>query len=128
MSTIKVDTIQHTSGISTSSTNDIHAGRAKAWVNFNGSGSVSIRDHFNVSSITDNGTGNYNVNYATAITSANDCAVAWGMRSTGSDSNYICWRRSTPSVSSINVRSTHVWSSGGTNEDLQFYYVVVFCN
>jgi hypothetical protein len=35
----------------------------RAWVNFNGSGTVAIRDSKNVSSITDNGTGNYTVNF-----------------------------------------------------------------
>ena len=42
----------------------------KAWVNFNGTGTVAIRASFNVSSITDNGTGNYTVNFATAMSSA----------------------------------------------------------
>ena len=36
---------------------------AKAWVNFNGTGTVAIRSAFNVSSITDNGTGNYSINF-----------------------------------------------------------------
>jgi hypothetical protein len=35
----------------------------KAWVNFNGVGTVAIRDSFNVSSITDNGTGNWTINF-----------------------------------------------------------------
>jgi len=39
----------------------------KAWVNFNGTGTVAIRASFNVSSITDNGTGNYTVNFTTAL-------------------------------------------------------------
>ena len=42
-----------------------------AWVNFNGTGTVDIRDSFNVSSITDNGTGYYTVNFATAMATAN---------------------------------------------------------
>lgn len=42
-----------------------------AWVNFNGSGTVSIRDSYNVSSVTDNGTGDYTVNFASSMTSAN---------------------------------------------------------
>ena len=46
-------------------------GIAKAWVNFNGTGTVAIRDSFNVSSITDNGTGNYTVNFITAMPNAN---------------------------------------------------------
>lgn len=42
----------------------------KAWVNFNGTGTVAIRASFNVSSITDNGTGDYTVNFTTAMTDA----------------------------------------------------------
>ena len=48
-----------------------NAGTAKAWVNFNGTGTVAIRASFNVRSITDNGTGNYNVNFTTAMQDAN---------------------------------------------------------
>jgi hypothetical protein len=44
---------------------------AKAWVNFNGSGTVAIRADGNVSSITDYGTGHYGVNYSVALTSNN---------------------------------------------------------
>jgi len=43
----------------------------KAWVNFDGTGTVSIRDSFNVSSITDNGTGDYTINFDTALVDAN---------------------------------------------------------
>jgi hypothetical protein len=46
-------------------------GIPKAWVNFNGQGTVAIRDSFNVSSITDNGTGEYTVNFTTAMPNAN---------------------------------------------------------
>ena len=43
----------------------------RAWVNFNGTGTVAIRESGNVSSITDNTTGNYTVNFATAMPDAN---------------------------------------------------------
>ena len=46
----------------------------RAWVNFNGTGTVAIRASGNVSSITDNGTGNYTVNFTTAMPDANYCA------------------------------------------------------
>jgi hypothetical protein len=46
-------------------------GIAKAWVNFDGTGTPSIRGSFNVSSITDNGTGDYTVNFTTAMPNAN---------------------------------------------------------
>jgi len=48
----------------------------RAWVNFNGTGTVAIRASGNVSSITDNGTGNYTVNFATAMPDANYCVVS----------------------------------------------------
>ena len=44
---------------------------ARAWVNFNGTGTVAIRASGNVSSITDNGTGDYTVNFTTAMADAN---------------------------------------------------------
>jgi hypothetical protein len=57
---------------STSATNPI-MGSAKAWVNFNGTGTVAIRASYNVSSITDNGTGDYTVNFTNALVDANYC-------------------------------------------------------
>jgi len=63
MSTIKVDNLQTTGG----------AGLypARAWVNFNGTGTVAIRDDGNVSSITDNGTGDYTLTFDNALSSSN---------------------------------------------------------
>ena len=49
--------------------------RCRAWVNFNGTGTVAIRDSRNVSSITDNGTGDYTVNFTTDMPDANYSAV-----------------------------------------------------
>lgn len=43
----------------------------RAWVNFNGTGTVAIRGSANVTSITDNGTGDYTVNFTTALPDAN---------------------------------------------------------
>lgn len=53
---------------------------ALAWVNFNGTGTVAIRSSYNVSSITDNGTGDYTVNFTTALADAN-YAPTFGVRS-----------------------------------------------
>ena len=68
-----------------------HPGVAKAWVNFNGTDTVSIRASHNVSSITDNGTGDYTVNLGVTMSSANYCVagmskdadvatVGWGFK------------------------------------------------
>jgi len=50
----------------------------RAWVNFNGTGTVAIRASGNVSSITDNGVGNYQVNFTTALADANYALVGSG--------------------------------------------------
>jgi hypothetical protein len=47
----------------------------RAWVNFNGTGTVAIRASGNVSSITDNGTGDYTVNFTASMPNVNYCAV-----------------------------------------------------
>lgn len=52
-----------------------HPSAAKAWVNFNGTGTVAIRASYNVTSVTDNGVGDYTVNFTTAIKDANYSAV-----------------------------------------------------
>ena len=52
----------------------------RAWVNFNGTGTVAIRGSGNVSSITDNGTGDYTVNFTTAMPDANYAWAASGQQ------------------------------------------------
>ena len=56
----------------------------RAWVNFNGTGTVAIRASGNVSSITDNGTGDYTVNFTTAMPDAN---YAWSGSSRATTTN-----------------------------------------
>lgn len=50
--------------------------RCLAWVNFNGTGTVAIRDSDNVSSITDNGTGQFGINFTNALPHANYAILA----------------------------------------------------
>ena len=70
MSTLKVNNLQDINGANNSTPEQVAQGRAKAWVDFNGSGTLAIRDSFNVSSITDNGTGNYTVNFPSSFPNA----------------------------------------------------------
>ena len=65
-------------------------GKCSAWVNFNGTGTVAINAALNVSSITDNGVGNYVVNLTNALSSVNFCPVPGACRYTtfNLDSNY----------------------------------------
>lgn len=66
---LTISTLNDSSGVL--ATQNGMSGIAKAWVNFNGTGTVAIRASFNVSSITDNGTGQYTVNFITAMPDAN---------------------------------------------------------
>jgi hypothetical protein len=66
---LTVDTLNSSTGVL--ATQNGMNGVAKAWVNFNGTGTVAIRSSFNVSSITDNGTGDYTINFTTAMPDTN---------------------------------------------------------
>tara|TARA_R110000764_G_scaffold194379_1_gene279690 strand:+ start:250 stop:618 length:369 start_codon:yes stop_codon:yes gene_type:complete len=78
MSTIKVGTLLAADGSTTTqpSIPALDTRMASAWVNFNGTGTVAIRRAFNVSSITDNGVGNFTINFTTAMVDANYSAIA----------------------------------------------------
>ena len=71
MSTLRLTTISNQTGSASVPSDTVINGSAKAWVNFNGTGTVAIRASFNVSSITDNGTGDYTVNFTNALPDAN---------------------------------------------------------
>ena len=49
----------------------------RAWVKFNGTGTVTINGSGNVSSITDNGTGNYTINFTTAMPDDTYSVAGW---------------------------------------------------
>lgn len=74
MSTVVVGTVQSNSASPPTfkNTSGTEIGTlCRAFVNFNGTGTVAIRASFNVSSITDNGTGDYTVNFTNAMPDAN---------------------------------------------------------
>jgi hypothetical protein len=83
MSTLVAQNISNGT-VSTSSANVIN-GSAKAWVNFNGTGTVAIRSSYNVTSITDSGAGDYIVNFTNAFVDTNYATVSSsGRNGTGS--------------------------------------------
>lgn len=71
---IIADQIQSTTA-GTVDTKYVVKGSAKAWVNFNGTGTVAIRKSVNHSSLTDHGTGDYSVNFLSAFSDANHASV-----------------------------------------------------
>jgi hypothetical protein len=106
----------------------------RAWVNFNGTGTVAIRASGNVSSITDNGTGDYTVNFTTAMPDANYAVSAWNnnpMGTLGSGTSLRCggmqYEVSRTTSAFRNVTFAYVGSTNvGTAEDVSAIYLAVF--
>ena len=72
MSTLEVSNLND--GTTTVATTFVTNGSAKMWVNFDGTASgAAARDSLNLSSMTDQGTGNYDISIASAMASANYC-------------------------------------------------------
>ena len=96
MSTIKVNTIQTTGGV------EVYT--AKAWVNFNGTGTVAIRQSGNVSSVTDNTTGDYTLSFTSAFV---DDSYASSGTGGGTSRSYVLNKEPTapPTASSLRVRT-----------------------
>jgi hypothetical protein len=93
---------------------------AKAWVNFNGTGTVAIRDSHNVSSITDYGTGDYGANFSNNMANSNYNAVSSG-KFYSWDSSYLIDSTTTSYLQIASVRS-----SNNTYEDTPIITAIVF--
>jgi hypothetical protein len=85
----------------------------RAWVNFDGTGTVAIRASYNVSSITDNGTGDYTVNFASSMPDADYSAVVTAYRA--GDAGYV-GSTSSYATGSVEVRSHTVGDQAVNNE------------
>ena len=72
MSTVKVDTLVASDG--TSPVTLTKQSAAKAWVSFNGSGTIAARGSLNLSSLTDNTTGDYTINHSNSMSDGNYAA------------------------------------------------------
>ena len=70
-SILRVNTLTDASSNNSTAMSTINQGTAKAWINFNGTGTIAERDSFNNASITDNGTGDYTVTITSAMANVN---------------------------------------------------------
>jgi WD40 repeat protein len=77
-SILRVNTLTDASSGNSTAMSTINQGTAKAWFNFNGTGTVAILDSFNAASITDNGTGDYTTTISNAMATINYCYTALG--------------------------------------------------
>jgi hypothetical protein len=95
----------------------------QAWVNFNGTGTVAIRDSYNVSSITDNGTGDYTVNFTNAMANTNYLSI--GMAGNSSTSQQVVSQQQAhvgPATGSCRYQTTY---ANGSTEDTPFVGIAI---
>ena len=99
-------------------TQSLQQGLAKAWVNFNGTGTIAIRDSLNATSLNDDGTGLYDVNFTSAMNDTNYSAVVDGAFDTADTAGTVVHglRRISLSTSFVGVRC---YSPGGSFSDPQ---------
>tara|TARA_Y100001938_G_C7902378_1_gene335333 strand:- start:143 stop:526 length:384 start_codon:yes stop_codon:yes gene_type:complete len=115
MSTLKVNTIQNTSGGSSSTPAEIESGRAKAWIKFNGNTTGAIIASHGISSISNPDTGDYTITFSTAFANANYVVTACvsGSSAIHRGMGLVEGSQTTTSCE-INIFST---SAGGNKED-----------
>ena len=117
MSTLKVNTIQNTSGGSSSSPEQIEQGRCKCWVFSSSNGTIG--DSFGISSVSEVGNGNedFTINFSTAFASTNYVASG-NCNDTGSKGGQVFVDTKTTSNCRANVRDT----GGGNNTNTDFCF------
>lgn len=126
--TIKTNATNRVAPVIENSSGTEIARLCKAYVNFNGQGTVAKRDDFNVTGITDNGTGTYNINFGTAMADANYTVVlshdfrSVNNRSIGLDSN----NYSTTTFRVTIEDATQSYGAGSSRVDCKIIGVAVF--
>jgi hypothetical protein len=126
--TLVVDTISNGT-VSTSSENVIQ-GSAKAWVNFDGVTTATIRSSYNVSSVTRNAASQYTVNFTNAMPDANYCINGAVGDSGGQTSG--CWFTTGFNLGGFNTNNTtssfrvQVYFSTSQTTDVSHIYASVF--
>jgi len=105
-------------------TGDAPSYQCRAWVNFNGTGTVAIRGSGNVSSITDNGVGLYTVNLTNAMPDTNYNVVAGADATFGVTSNILCARNGTFTTTSVGLAS--IFNNDSATTDVAVNCVSIF--
>lgn len=132
MSTIRTNTLSNVAGTQSTAIENAINGSAKAWVNFNGTGTVAIRGQYNVSSITDLGTGCYTVNFTNPLPDGNYSAIADVAPSIGSSMNvtamyYNRTNDTNPAPTAAGFTfTTYVTGNSPTGADSTYVTVAVF--
>ena len=115
-SILRVNTLTDASSGNSTAMSTVFNGTAKVWVNFNGTGTVAIRDDFNVASITDRGTGTFTSNFTSNM--ANDDYSAM----VGSGSTDATNRNSSVTGMTTSTLKVDTYNSSNTRTDHEFTF------
>ena len=122
MSTIKANTLLHSDGTTTTqpSIPALDTRMAKAWVVFNGTGTLAVLGSYGVSSVTDNAVGQYYINFAVAQANTNYAVIcsAANTASNVGNADYVV------SKTTANCLARHY--EAGTHRDSDSYQAVIF--
>ncbi len=123
MSILKVDTLQNISGNKETTIDEMLNGRAKVWWNYDQT-TPSVTNSFNISSITDNATGQYTANFS--VTLSNPCGVtSSSFNGDAHDAGYADIANCFATNTNAEVDCRNI---AGANFDCEFNYGVIFDN
>ena len=130
MSTLKTNTLTGTTsagsilvtGEGGSTTTNLQQGLAKAWGNLDGTGTIAIRDSFNIASASDEGTGIYDFNYTSNMTNDDYSANESVSETSGFEGNLNRYP-AIDGVSTSDIRFGATYS--GSNQDVDELYVTI---
>jgi len=125
-STLKINTLTGVStagsiavtGEGNSTTTNLQQGLCKSWINFDGSGTVSTNDSFNISTLTDNAVGENTTTYTNSFGSANYTGTGLPKRETSTNYPNMANIDGTVTTSAMKIIYTEYDNSGRTDCDL----------
>lgn len=122
MSQIKINSIANVAGTASTDVLNVINGSAKAWVNFLGQGSILMRGSYNVSSITDNGVGNFRINFTNTVGNGDEYCITTGVDSMSLTGAPVCVvRDGTVSNTGFSIATGNI---GSTTDPVYVYCCV----
>ena len=121
-SILRVNTLTDASSNNSIATSVVFGGSAKAWGNLDGTGTIAIRDSYNVTSATDEGTGIYDFNYTSNMTN-DDYSAQESVNETSGKQGHLNRLPAIDDITTSDIRFGCTYE--GTNRDVDELYVTI---
>ena len=123
-SELRVNTIKDASGNNSVATSFVANGSAKAWWDLNGTGTVALRDSFNISSVADDGTGEYDPTFTNNMGNANYSFLGFCGGASSNNGYARLGNDETPTASAYNINT--MTNTGSGSKDHNYVLSAVF--